>query len=67
MIGYIILGLFVAFLAVILIRAACFNPKKQPAVDCTPVEFDRDGAVDALAQLVSCKTISYNDHSLEDE
>ena len=67
MIGYIILGLFVAFLAVILIRAACFNPKKQPAVDCTPVEFDRDGAVDALAQLVRCKTISYNDHSLEDE
>ena len=67
MIGYIILGLIALFLAVILIRAACFNPKKQAAVDRAPVEFDKDASVEALAELIRCKTISYNDHSLEDD
>ena len=67
MIGYIILGLIAAFLAVILLRAACFNPKKQAAVDSTPVEFDKDASVEALAELIRCKTISYNDHALEDD
>ncbi len=67
MIGYILLGLLAAFLAVILIRAACFNPKKQPAVDSAPVEFDRAASVEALAQLIRCRTVSYNDHTLEDD
>ena len=67
MIGYIILGLFVLFLAVIVIRALLFNPKPQPEVSAETVTFDRQAAVDALQQLVQCKTVSYNDHSLEDE
>lgn len=57
----------VVFLSVILIRGAAFKPKPQPAIDETPVAIDRDRAVDALATLVRCKTVSYADHSLEDD
>ena len=67
MIGLIILGIVLVFLAVLVIRALLFTPKAQPAQDLTPVEFDKDAAVSALQKLVQCKTISYNDHSLEDK
>ena len=67
MVGLIILGIVLVFLAVLVIRALMFTPKPQPAKDETPVEFDKDAAVTALQRLVQCKTISYNDHSLEDQ
>ena len=51
---YIILALIVLFLAVILIRAALFKPRPEPAREPEPMEFDRDAAVDALAALVRC-------------
>ncbi len=64
---YVILGLVALFLAVIILRALAFHPKKQaPIVDAT-VEFDRQAAVNALAELIKCKTISYVDHELEDD
>ena len=65
--GYVILGLFVLLLSVILIRAATFKPKSQPGEAPEAIAFDKDGAIDALAQLVRCKTISYNDKNLEDD
>ncbi len=64
---YILLGLLAAFLAVILIRAALFKPKAQPPVSQEPVSFDADAAVRSLAELVKCKTVSYNDPALEDD
>ena len=64
---YIIIGLIVLFFAVILIRAAAFNPKPQPSISDETVTFDKDAAVSSLAELVKCKTISYNDHTLEDD
>ena len=67
MIGWIILGAVVLFLAVLVIRALAFRPKPQPAADETEVAFDKDAAVTALQKLVQCKTISYNDHALEDD
>ncbi len=67
MLGYIILGIVILFVAVVLVRTARFRPKAQPAISQEAVDFDKDAAIDALAQLVRCKTISYNDHSLEDE
>ncbi len=57
----------IVFVAVILIRAAAFKPKDQPKADSTPVDFDREAAVDALAELVKCKTVSYMDPALEDD
>ena len=64
---YIIIGLIALFFAVILIRAAAFNPKPQPSISDETVTFDKDAAVSSLAELVKCKTISYNDHTLEDD
>ena len=62
-----VLGVIVGFLAVLVIRALCFKPKTQRPVDESPVEFEKDAAVTALQKLVQCKTISYNDASLEDD
>ena len=67
MIGWIILALVVVFLAVILIRAAMFKPKDSGKKEFEEVEFDRAAAVNALGELVKCRTVSYNDHSLEDD
>ena len=67
MIGYIILGLVALFFAVILIRTLTFKPKAQPAISNEEVKFDSEAAVHALSELVKCKTISYNDHALEDD
>lgn len=67
MIGYLILAVLVAFIAVVAIRTIRFRPKPQPEVTKEEIAFDHDAAVDSLAQLVRCKTVSYNDHSLEDE
>lgn len=64
---FAILGLVVLFLAVILVRTAMFKPKKEDAVEFEPVEFDEEAAIQALAELVKCKTVSYYDHSLEDD
>ena len=64
---YIALGLIALFLLVLVIRALCFRPKAQPQAIRDAVMFDRDAAVSALQQLVRCKTISYNDKSLEDD
>ncbi len=57
----------VIFLAVIIIRALAFKPKAQPEIDETPIEFDRERAAHNLRELVKCKTVSYRDHSLEDD
>ncbi len=57
----------VIFLAVIIIRALAFKPKAQPAIDETPIEFDREKAAQNLIELVKCKTVSYRDSSLEDD
>ena len=67
MIGWIILGIVLIFLAVLVIRALCFNPKPQPKLDAEPIAFDKDSAVSALQKLVQCKTISNVDPALEDD
>ena len=58
MIGYLILAVLVAFIAVVAIRTIRFRPKPQPEVTKEEIAFDRDAAVDSLAQLVRCKTVS---------
>jgi len=62
----IIIGIICAFLAVILVRAAMFKPKAQPVITGEEVSFDKDAAINALATLVRCKTVSNVDKSLED-
>ena len=67
MIGYLILAVLACFAAVVAVRTLRFRPKPQPEISDETFTFDQEAAVDALAQLVRCKTVSYNDHSLEDE
>ena len=67
MIGYILLALAAVFLAVVLIRTAMFKPKPQPEISQEEVRFDRDAAIANLAELIRCRTVSYSDHSLEDD
>jgi len=63
----IIGGLFLLLLAVILLRAACFHPKKQKPISDEEISFDKDDAVASLQALIRCKTVSYNDPALEDD
>ena len=65
--GYLIAGAFALLIAIVLLRAAAFNPKHQAQTPRKEVSFDQSSAVDALQKLVRCKTISYNDSALEDE
>ena len=67
MLGSVLIGIIAAFLAVIIVRTLKFKPKAQPAVSDEEMIFDCDGAVHALAELVKCKTVSYYDHSREDD
>jgi len=67
MAGYIIGGIVLVFLAVIAIRTALFRPKAQIVPDDAAVDFDENAAVESLAALVRCKTVSYNDSNLEDD
>ena len=64
---YIFLGLLGLWLAIILLRAAFFKPKAQPEISDEVIEFDRQGAIDALQTLVRCKTVSNVDPVLEDD
>ena len=64
---YIILGLLAVFFAVVLIRTLNFKPKAQEPIADTEENFDKERAVDSLAKLVRCKTISRYTHEEEDE
>ena len=63
----IVLAIILIFLAVVLFRTLRFTPNVQPLESSEPVEFDQEKAVSNLAELVKCKTVSYSDHSLEDD
>lgn len=67
MISYLILAVLACFITVVALRTIRFRPKPQPENSEDVISFDKDIVVDALAQLVRCKTVSYNDHSLEDD
>ena len=67
MIGYILLVVVALFLAVVLIRTFRFVPEKQHRIRPERIDFDQETAVESLQHLVQCKTVSYHDHSLEDD
>ena len=67
MVGYVILGAVAVLLAVLLVRTLAFRPKAQKEAPREEISFDKQAAVDALQKLVQCKTVSYNDASLEDD
>ena len=65
--GYVILGIIAVFLGIIAIRTVLFRPKTQPVTQADPIELDENACIHGLTELVKCKTISYYDHSREEE
>ena len=64
---YVILALIAAFLLVVLVRTLGFKPPVDGGGKFEDVDFDGDAAVNALAELVKCKTVSSYDPAKEDE
>ena len=54
-------------IAVILARTLMFTPPKAEEKSFEDVEQDREAGVRNLAALIQCKTVSYDDSSLEDD
>ena len=63
----ILLALILLALIVILYRTAQFKPKAEKSYSHEEVSFDREAAVSALQQLIRCKTVSFYDHTKEDD
>ncbi len=56
----------VVFLAVVLVRAACFKPGAPERREETPAAIDEAHAVESLRQMVRCKTVSSRNEAEED-
>ncbi len=52
--------------AVLCARAAAFRPKTETTPEPDEVRVDAARAVESLAEMIRCKTVSNTDHSLED-
>ena len=59
--------LILAFLAVVIARTLAFKPKEVKQTAAEEEKVDRDKVISTLQTLVRFKTVSYRDHSLEDE
>ena len=64
---YIILAALAVLVLVVLARTLAFKPGEQKEEKPEQPDYDARAAVDALGQLVRCKTVSFYDRSLEDE
>ena len=63
----IILYILLALLLVILARTLMFTPPRSEQRSFEDVRQDREASVNNLAALVRCRTVSYEDASLEDD
>ena len=66
-VGFLVLAVLVAFVAVILIRTLGFKPKAAESQEIAEEHFDKEKAITALGELVKCKTVSRATHDEEDE
>ncbi|MBQ6469262.1 MAG: M20/M25/M40 family metallo-hydrolase [Lachnospiraceae bacterium] len=68
MIGWLILAVLAVLILTILIRGAMFKPSAAQAEDSfDDITVDNEEAVANLQKLVRCRTISYEDSTLEDD
>ena len=67
MIGLIFGIIILAFVSVVLVRTINFKPQEKETREVENIDFDYESAISNLQKLVKCKTISYFDHSLEDD
>lgn len=62
-----ILALVLVFVAVLLVRAAMFKPRKELVPSGETVELNEEKIVADMQEMIRCKTISYNDETLIDQ
>lgn len=63
----LLLVVLALLILIILLRTFRFTPQPAEETPLDPVSFDEHAAEQSLAALVKCKTVSYSDHSLEDD
>lgn len=63
----IIFGIVIAFIFILVTRTLAFKPHKHELREVSQVSVDIDMATHSLCEMIKCKTVSYNDKSLEDE
>ena len=63
----IILYILLVLLVVILARTLMFTPPKAEEKTFEDIEQDREASIRNLSELIRCKTVSYEDPSLEDD
>ena len=61
---FIILAVIVVFLAILLIRAAMFTPHAELEPSGEKIDLDEEKIVNDLAEMIRCRTVSYNDEAL---
>ena len=66
MVGYIILGIVVLFLAVILVRTLMFMPKKETKEIGEAVTLNEEKIVKDMVDMIRCKTVSNRDEGFVD-
>ncbi len=62
----IVPALIAVFLVFIIVRAAAYKPKAEPEISELPVDVDAGHAIESLAQMIKCRTVSYKDTSLQE-
>ena len=63
---WILIPIFVIFIAVVLIRTLMFKPEKIENKSTYPVFVNGEKATHDLGEMIKCKTISHRDASLDD-
>ncbi|MBQ6395340.1 MAG: M20/M25/M40 family metallo-hydrolase, partial [Atopobiaceae bacterium] len=66
-VGASVAALGAGAVAVLAARTARFVPPKEEPRNPAPVDIDMDVLVDTFSRIIQCRTVSYYDHSLEDE
>ncbi len=64
---YVFIGLLVVFCAVVLVRTAAFRPREHQKAQPVDVKLDEHKAVDDLAAMIRCRTVSNYDRAKQDE
>ena len=64
---YCLLAIVLIFLAILLVRAAMFQPHEELKPSGEKIDLDSDRIVNDMVQMIRCRTVSYNDDSLIDK
>ena len=60
-------SLIIIILLTAVLRALAFKPRPEAPAEVTPIDFDRQKAIDDLQSMIRCVTVSNADPALDDE